>query len=108
MFRRVILENWQSVLPVIGFALIAYCPGTGAAALGQGSWDALFGILGLLVGSYLYAEFSGALKQSVERWGDKGKLLLPDALHIPRALFIPLFAVILLGALYALERITAR
>lgn len=25
----------------VGFALLAYCPGTGAAALGQGNWDAL-------------------------------------------------------------------
>ena len=23
MFRRVVLENWQSILPVIGFVLIA-------------------------------------------------------------------------------------
>ena len=39
-----------------GFALIAYCPGTGAAALGQGSWDVLFGMAGLIAGSYLFAE----------------------------------------------------
>lgn len=35
-----------------GFALLGYCPGTGAAALGQGSWDVLFGIAGLVAGSY--------------------------------------------------------
>jgi len=88
----------------IGFALIAYCPGTGAAALGQGSWDALFGILGLLVGSYLYAEFSGVLKRSIERWGDKGKLLLPELLHIPRGAFIPGFAVLLTVLLFLIQR----
>ena len=33
-----------------GFALIGYCPGTVAAALGQGSWDAIFGMLGLVAG----------------------------------------------------------
>jgi uncharacterized membrane protein YedE/YeeE len=88
----------------IGFALIAYCPGTGAAALGQGSWDALFGILGLLVGSYLYAEFSGALKRSIERWGDKGKLLLPELLQIPRVAFIPGFAVLLTVLLFLIQR----
>ena len=42
-----------------GFALLAYCPGTGAAALGQGSWDVLFGMAGLVAGSYLFAEMSG-------------------------------------------------
>ena len=49
-----------------GFALIAYCPGTGAAALGQGSWDVLFGMAGLVVGSYVFAELSGWLKRTVE------------------------------------------
>ncbi len=39
-----------------GFALIGYCPGTAAAALGQGNFDALFGMTGLVIGSYLYAE----------------------------------------------------
>ena len=44
----------------VGFALIGYCPGTGAAALGQGNYDALGGVLGLMAGSYLYAEASAA------------------------------------------------
>ncbi len=91
-----------------GFALIGYCPGTAAAALGQGSYDALFGMAGLIVGSYLYAEFSKPLKASVEKWGDKGKLMLPEALRIPRPVFIPLFACLLVGVLVALGRFTVR
>ncbi len=92
----------------IGFALIAYCPGTGTAALGQGSWDVLFGIAGLIIGSYLFAEMSGWLKRTVETWGDKGKLMLPDLLHIPRGVFVPLFALILIIGLFLLERFTVR
>ena len=42
-----------------GFALMGYCPGTAAAALGQGNCDALFGMVGLVLGSYFYAEISG-------------------------------------------------
>jgi uncharacterized protein len=91
-----------------GFALIGYCPGTAAAALGQGNWDALFGMAGLIVGSYIYAVFSGRLKNSVEKWGDKGKLLLPDAVHAPRAFFLPIFSAFLFAALFALERYTER
>ena len=60
-----------------GFALIGYCPGTAAAALGQGSWDALFGMGGLVAGSWVFAEFSGALKESVQKWGDMGKVYCP-------------------------------
>lgn len=91
-----------------GFALIGYCPGTVAAALGQGSYDALFAMAGLVAGSYLYAEFSKPLKATVGKWGEKGKLMLPDALRIPRPVFIPLFAFLLFGVLFALDRYTAR
>ncbi len=91
-----------------GFALIAYCPGTGAAALGQGSWDVLFGMAGLVIGSYLFAEMSGFLKRTVETWGEKGKIMLPDLLHVPRGIFIPGFALLLLGVLYALQVFTVR
>jgi uncharacterized membrane protein YedE/YeeE len=87
----------------VGFALIAYCPGTGAAALGQGNWDALFGIVGLFAGSYLFAEMSSAMAKTVEKWGDYGKLTLPEVLHIPPRIFIPIFAAILIGILYVLE-----
>ena len=92
----------------VGFALIAYCPGTGAAALGQGSWDVLFGMAGLIAGSYLFAEMSGFLKRTVETWGEKGKVMLPDILRIPRGVFIPGFALLLIGILYALHALTVR
>lgn len=91
-----------------GFALIGYCPGTVAAALGQGNYDGLFAVAGLVIGSFLYAEASKQLKSSVEKWGDKGKLMLPEALHVSRAVFIPVFAVFLLAVLVFLDRYTAR
>ncbi len=91
-----------------GFALIAYCPGTGAAALGQGSWDMLFGIAGLMAGSYLYAELSGWLKQTVEKWGDKGKVTLPDLIPLPRPVVVVVVAAVLVGGLLVLERFAVR
>jgi len=91
-----------------GFALMGYCPGTAAAALGQGSWDALFGMAGLVVGSWIFAEFSASLKMTLEKWGDLGKVLLPDLLHVPRGVFVVIFAVLLTGGLFALERVFPR
>ena len=87
-----------------GFALLGYCPGTAAAALGQGSWDALFGMAGLVAGSWIFAELSGWSKRTVEKWGDLGKVLLPDLLRIPRGVFVVIFAVLLTVGLFALER----
>lgn len=92
----------------VGFALLSYCPGTGAAALGQGNYDALAGVLGLLVGSYLYAEASGFLGQTVEKWGDRGKLTLPELLGIPLRVFLFVCVPILVIALVILDRATVR
>jgi hypothetical protein len=88
-----------------GFALMGYCPGTAAAALGQGSWDALFGMAGLVAGSWIFAEFSASLKMTLEKWGDLGKVLLPDLLHVPRGVFVVIFAVLLAVGLFVLERV---
>ncbi len=39
-----------------GFALLGYCPGTAAGAIGQGAMDALVaGVPGLILGSWLFA-----------------------------------------------------
>jgi hypothetical protein len=87
-----------------GFALMGYCPGTAAAALGQGSWDALFGMTGLIAGSWIFAELSGMLNKTVEKWGELGKLTLPDMLHIPRGAFVVSFALLLTAILLLLQR----
>ena len=91
-----------------GFALMGYCPGTAAAALGQGSWDALFGMTGLIAGSWIFAELSGWTKRTVEKWGDLGKVLLPDLLHLPRGVVVVGLAVTLTAIIVLLERFTTR
>lgn len=85
-----------------GFGLLGYCPGTAAAALGQGNGDALFGMAGLVLGSYLYALYSARLKAGIESWGDRGKLLLPELLRARRGVFLPVFGVLLAVALLLL------
>ena len=105
---RIAAQTFGGLIFGAGFALIAYCPGTGAAALGQGSWDVLFGMAGLVAGSYLFAELSGWLKGAVENWGDKGKLTLAEVFHVRRATMVILMAVLLAAGLIALDRLTAR
>ncbi len=90
-----------------GFALAAYCPGTGAAALGQGNLDALAVMAGLMAGSYLFAEISGWLGRTVERWGDRGELLLPDLLRVKRGPFVVGFSVLLIAVLLLIGRMTS-
>lgn len=91
-----------------GFALMGYCPGTAAVALGQGSWDALFGMAGIIAGSWIFAELSGWTKRTVEKWGDFGKILLPDLVSIPRGVFVVCFAAVLIAILVVLQYLTIR
>lgn len=92
----------------VGFALLSYCPGTGAAALGQGNWDAIAGVLGLMAGSFLYAEASGALGNTVLKWGDRGKLMLPELVRVSTASFVAVFSLVLVVVLIVLDRSTIR
>jgi hypothetical protein len=91
-----------------GFALLGYCPGTAAAALGQGSWDALFGMVGLVAGSWIFAELSGWTERTIDKWGDLGKVLIPDVLHLPRGVAVAGFAVTLTAIIALLQRFTPR
>ena len=92
----------------IGFGLLGYCPGTGAAALGQGNWDAIAGVLGLMMGSYLFAEVSGWLGRTVMKQGDRGKLMLPELVHTNRPAFLLIWLPVLIAVLFALDRYTTR
>ena len=77
----------------VGFGLWGYCPGTGAAALGQGSWDAGWGIFGMVIGSYIYALTAPKLKK-MACIGDRGKLSVPEMIHINPAVFIIISSII--------------
>jgi uncharacterized protein len=89
-----------------GFALSGYCPGTSAAALGQNNWDALFPILGMIAGSYLFAEISLWFGRTVGKWGNRGKVLLPDLIQVRRSWFVVGFVLILIASLVVLGRFT--
>ncbi|RCW54189.1 DUF6691 family protein [Halanaerobium sp. ST460_2HS_T2] len=51
-----------------GFALLGYCPGTIAGAIGQGSIDALIpGLLGIFTGSFIFAAFYEKYSDFIEK-----------------------------------------
>lgn len=87
----------------VGFGLLAYCPGTNAAAVGQGNRDALVGIVGLILGSYMYALTSKFTGRTVSRWGRRGKLTLPELTGVSQGLFVSLAVPLLVAVLIILE-----
>jgi hypothetical protein len=65
-----------------GWGLLGYCPGTSAGGLGQGRWDVLWGIIGILPCAAIFAEAYPGLKKTVLTWGDLGKITVPQVLGL--------------------------
>ena len=66
----------------VGFALLGYCPGTVAGAVGQGALDALLGgVVGMLVGTGIYSVLYGRLEKRILHIGEFGKITLPELLN---------------------------
>lgn len=75
----------------LGWGLLGYCPGTSVGALGEGRWDAAWGIAGMLAGAALYAESFPVMKITVLTWGDFGKITVPQLLGLNHWLVIAVF-----------------
>lgn len=77
----------------LGWGMLGYCPGTSLGALGEGRWDAVWGILGMLAGAAIYAEVYPIMKKTVLTWGNLGKITLPEILGVNHWIIIVLFIV---------------
>lgn len=89
----------------VGLGVLGYCPGTGVAALGQGNVDAIAGILGLMAGSYFYAETSGFVGSTIEKIGNRGEIMLPDLLGVRLVVFLAVFVPLLVLGLFVMAQL---
>jgi len=82
----------------VGFGLLGYCPGTLAGAVGQGALDALLGgMIGILIGTGLFAAFFPALERKILNKGYFGEITWPELLRVnPWGLILPITLGILL------------
>jgi uncharacterized protein len=89
-----------------GFALLGYCPGTIAGAVGNGYLDAaVAGLVGIVIGSGIFAALYPKLAPGVLSKGDFGAMTLPQLLKVndwvvvvPAALILGLLLLWLKGA----------
>lgn len=89
----------------VGFAILGYCPGTGAGAAGQGCLDALCGgIPGLVIGAWLFAVLYPALEKRVLSKGYFGDVTLPQLLRVPPSAVIAVLSVSIVLCLLLMER----
>jgi uncharacterized membrane protein YedE/YeeE len=89
----------------LGFALLGYCPGTIAGAIGNGYLDAAIGgLVGILLGSWLFAVVYPRARDGILKRGYFGDLTLPRLFKVNDwAVIVPLFVLIVL-LLYLMER----
>jgi len=88
----------------LGWGLLGYCPGTSMGAIGEGRWDGLWGLLGMLAGAAVYAEAYPLMKRTVLTWGDLGKITLPGMLGVNHWIVVPVFVVAGVGLFYWFEK----
>ena len=67
----------------VGFAVAGYCPGTCVVGAAEGRRDALFALLGGVVGALAYTLIFPVLRTSFLSLGDFGKVTLASTLGIP-------------------------
>ena len=88
----------------LGWGVLGYCPGTQMGALGEGRWDAIWGIMGMLLGAALYAEAYPFMKATVLTWGVYGKITLPQILGLNHWYVIIPFVIGSLGLFLLFEK----
>jgi uncharacterized membrane protein YedE/YeeE len=88
----------------VGWGLLGYCPGTSIGAIGEGRWDGVWGVLGMLVGGALYAEAYPLMKNNLLSWGDLGKITLPGMLSINHWFVIIIFILSGIGLFMFFEK----
>jgi uncharacterized protein len=88
----------------VGMAVLGYCPGTGVAAIGDGSRHAIPGVLGGIVGAALYAEAYPWMKSEVLGVGDIGKVTLDSVAGLSPWWFMGFMAIASVVGFSLLER----
>lgn len=89
----------------LGFAVLGYCPGTIAGAVGNGYLDALAGgLVGIIVGSGLFASLYPSLKDGILTKGDFGNLTLPRLLKVNDWIVVIPLSGLLILLLYLMEQ----
>ncbi|MDZ4120982.1 MAG: YeeE/YedE thiosulfate transporter family protein [Candidatus Cloacimonadaceae bacterium] len=89
----------------VGFALLGYCPGTIAGAIGNGYLDAVTaGLVGIIFGSGLLATIYPGLKEGILKKGYFGNNTLPLVFRVSNWVVIILMAVIIVAILYLIEQ----
>ena len=82
----------------VGFAVLGYCPGTIAGAIGNGYLDAIAGgLAGILLGTWIFALMYPKLKDGILKKGNFGDITIPRLIKVSDwVIVVPVAALIIL------------
>ncbi len=101
----------------VGMALLGFCPGTGVAAIGDGSRHAIAGLLGMFVGGLIYAYVFPSIMNGFLKSGDLSvdvagkmtdKITFADVSHLSPWWFIAGLVVISAVVFGLIEKLTGK
>jgi uncharacterized protein len=89
----------------VGFAVLGYCPGTIAGAIGNGYLDAITGgLVGIILGTWIFAVMYPKLKDGILKMGDFGDITLPRLLKVNDWVVVVPAAVVIILLLVWIEK----
>ncbi len=89
----------------VGFAVLGYCPGTIAGAIGNGYLDAITGgTVGIVLGTWIFAVMYPRLKDGILKKGDFGDITFPQLMKVNEWVVVVPAAVLIILILVWFER----
>jgi len=86
-----------------GFALLGYCPGTAAGAVGTGALDALLGVVGIAIGAGIFARLYPILASTILNRGTFPAETVPELLGARPVVVVAGVAVMILGLFWVMQ-----
>lgn len=89
----------------VGFAVLGYCPGTIAGAVGNGYLDAVVGgVAGIVLGTWIFAVMYPKLKEGILKKGNFGELTFPGLFKVNDWVVVVPFVVLIVLFLFWTEQ----
>jgi len=89
----------------VGFAVLGYCPGTIAGAIGNGYLDAVTGgLAGIILGTWIFAVMYPRLKNGILKKGYFGDITIPSMLKVNDWVVVVPAAALIVLLLYWIEK----
>ena len=85
-----------------GFAILGYCPGTAAGAVGTGALDAVFGMIGIALGAGIFARLYPRLDRSILNRGTFPAETIPELVGVKPWIVVIAVAVMIPAIFYVL------